>query len=201
MTRTFANLRDGWDSRGRFLGSHTLIPLKRVERDIDIERLADNRPVPSQPSQDLRGPRLEGVPVTVLSSPERLPRGVVWSLRPEALSIPGASEQTRREPPPTTNPRRTMTTETSTPTTEQRHARLILNRLAHRGPATLREVAGNGVPRPDTQAFGAAFALLTRGGLVTYVGDGPGPTRARVPLFAATNDGHALARHLPPEVR
>ena len=86
------------------------------------------------------------------------------------------------------------------PTPEQRIARLMLARLAHRGQCTPSELQGGGVPRTETKAFAASFSLLTKGGPARYVGDRGGPGRRRVPVFAATNDGHALARHLPPEV-
>jgi len=55
-----------------------------------------------------------------------------------------------------------MTTETSVLTTAQRTARLILARLAQRGPSTAAELAGGGIPRAETDSFAEAFGLLTR---------------------------------------
>ena len=89
-------------------------------------------------------------------------------------------------------------TQTDTPTTEQRYARIILARLAHRGPSTAAQLAGGGVPGVGSKSFAQAFALLTRGELVRCSASRPGGRNAQVPVFEVTLEGRNLAHHLPP---
>lgn len=86
---------------------------------------------------------------------------------------------------------------TTTPTTEQRHARLILARLNRRGPSTAAELAGDGVPRVETDGFARAFALLTQGRLIRCTGTRQ-TGRVPLPVFEVTGAGRRLAMHLPP---